>query len=114
MGCFCLELEAYIKSNTANEIYKLDKEVQETVMSDEASYINQFCKLECFEWVIFHDETAPSPDDVQKLGCYLGPSIDVGPTMTAKIFMENRQVLHRSMYWPLNPDELLDKDGSEA
>ena len=49
-----------------------------------------------------------------KLGHYFGPSIDVGPAMTAKIFTENGQVLHRSTYQPLNPDELLDRDGSDA
>ena len=45
---------------------------------------------------------------------YLGPSIDVGPAMTTKILMENGQVLHRSTYRLLTPDELLDNDGSDA
>ena len=63
---------------------------------------------------MFCDETAPFPDDALKLGCYLGPSIDVGPAMTAKILMKNGQVLHRSMYQPLTQDELLDNDGSDA
>ena len=49
----CLELEAYIKSNTAHEIYKLDAEVPETVMSDESSDISQFCEIEWFKWVMF-------------------------------------------------------------
>ena len=49
-----------------------------------------------------------------KLGHYLGPSIDVGPAMTMKILTENGQVLHRSTYRPLTPDELLDRDGSDA
>ena len=47
---------------------------------------------------MFHDETTPFPDDVLKLGHYLGPSIDVGPDMTAKILMQKGQVLHKSMY----------------
>ena len=37
----CLEWEAYIRSNTAHEIYKLDVEV-ETVTSGETSDISQF------------------------------------------------------------------------
>ena len=49
-----------------------------------------------------------------RLGHYLGSSIDVGPAMTAKILMENGCMLHRSTYRPLTPDELLDKDGSDA
>ena len=46
-----------------------------------------------------------------KLGHYLGPSIDVGPAITPKIFTDNGQVLHRSTYRSLIPDELLDKYG---
>ena len=56
------------------------------------------------------DETAPFPDDVLKLGHYDGPSIDIGPAMTAKILTENGQVLHWSTYRPLTSDELLHKD----
>ena len=85
----CLELKAYTRSNTAHELYKFEGEIPETVMSGETSDISQFCKLEWFKWVMFHDETTPFPDDVLKLGCYLGPSIDVGPAMTAKILTEN-------------------------
>ena len=48
-----LELEAYIRSNAAHEIYKLARKVPETVMSGEMSDISQFCKLEWFEWVMF-------------------------------------------------------------
>ena len=49
----CLELEAYIRSNTAHEIYKLDGEVPKTVMFGETSDISQFCELEWFKWVMF-------------------------------------------------------------
>ena len=48
-----LELEAYIRSTTANEIYKLDRKVPKTVMSDKTSDISQFCELEWFKWVVF-------------------------------------------------------------
>ena len=34
--------------------------------------------------------------------------------MTTKILTENGQVLHRSTYRPLTPDEVLDKDVSDA
>ena len=48
-----LKLEAYIRSNTAHEIYKLDREVPKIVMSGKTSDISQFCKLEWFKWVMF-------------------------------------------------------------
>ena len=72
--------------------------VHKTMMLGETSDISQFCKLECFMWVIIHDETAQFPDDVLKLCHYLGPSIDLGPAMTVKVVMENGQVLNRSTY----------------
>ena len=59
---------------------------------------------------MFQDETTSFPDDVLKLGHYLGPSIDVSPATMTKILTENGQVLHRSVHRPLNPDELSDKD----
>ena len=49
----CLELEAYIRSNTAQETYKLDREVPKTVVSGETSDIRQFFKLKWFELVMF-------------------------------------------------------------
>ena len=49
----CLELEADIRSNTAHDFFKLDREVPKTLMSHEASDISQFCKVEWFEWVMF-------------------------------------------------------------
>ena len=77
-------------------------------MSGETLDISQFCKLEWFKWVMLWDEIALLPIYVLKLGCYLGSSIDVGPAMTAKILTENGQVLHRSTYRPLTPDEIAD------
>ena len=50
------------------------------------------------------------PNDMLKLGHYIGPSRDVGPAMTTEILTENGQVLHISTYRLLTPDELLDKD----
>ena len=50
---YCFELEAYIMSNSAHNIYKLQGEAPKAVMSGEASDISRFCKLEWFEWVVF-------------------------------------------------------------
>ena len=62
----CLELETYIRSNTAHDVYKLDGGILETVMSGETSDISQFCELEQCEWVMVQDETAPYPYDMLK------------------------------------------------
>ena len=59
-------LKAYIRSNKAHEIYKLDGEVSGIVMSGKTSDNSQICKLERFDCVRFQDETAPFPDDMLK------------------------------------------------
>ena len=94
----CLELEFYIRSNTAHGLYKLVLEVPETIMSSATSDISQFCWLEWFKWVMFQDKTATYPNEHFKLDRYLGLSIDIGLALMAKIIKEDGQVLHRSMY----------------
>ena len=49
----CLELEAYIRSNTAHDTYNLEGEVPKTVITGETFNISQFCALEWIEWVMF-------------------------------------------------------------
>ena len=102
----CLELEAYIRSNTAHDIFMLNGEVPETIMSGETSDISQFCELEWYQWVYFRDTQVSFPDDKLVLGRYLGPSIDVGPALTAKILKSNGEVVHRSTYRALNQEEI--------
>ena len=63
---------------------------------------------------MFWSEPVPFPDYMLKLCHHLGPSIVVGPAMTAKILTENGQVLHRSTNRPLTKDELLDKNRSDT
>ena len=68
----CLELEANIRSNSTHDIYKLDRKVPKT---GETSDVSEFCKLERLELVMmFCDKTAPFPDEIFKLGHYLGPA----------------------------------------
>ena len=44
---------------------------------------------------MFRDEPIQHPDKNPVLGRYLGPEIDVGPEMTAKIMKGNSEVVHR-------------------
>ena len=60
---------------------------------------------------MFWDETFLFPDDALKLGCYIGPNIDIGPAMIAKVVKKNGQAFHRSKHRLLTPDELLDRNG---
>jgi hypothetical protein len=44
-----IELEAYVCSNTTHDIYILQGEVPETVMSGETSDISQFCEFAFYD-----------------------------------------------------------------
>jgi hypothetical protein len=68
-----IELEAYVRSNTAHDIFILQGEVPEMVMSGETSDISQFCEFAFYDWIMFRDQPVAFPDDNPVLGCYLGP-----------------------------------------
>jgi hypothetical protein len=100
-----IELEAYVRSNTAHDIFILQGEVPETVMSGETSDISQFCEFAFCDWIMFRDQPVAFPDNNRVLGCYLGPAIDVGPALTTKILKANGEVVYRSTYFTLTDVE---------
>jgi hypothetical protein len=102
----CLEYESLIRSNTAHDVYKLGGEVAETIVSGETPDISQLCELGWYEWCKFRNVAAPFPQDKMVLGRYLGPSVDIGSAMTAKILKANGQVIHMSAYRSLTPGEV--------
>jgi hypothetical protein len=104
----CLELEAYIRSHTAHDIYELQGEVPETLVTGQPSDISPFVEQPWYGWVKFWDMTQSFPDQKEVYGRWLGPSIDVGPAMTSKILKDNGQVIHSASYRNLNEDELQD------
>ena len=101
-----IEWEAYIQSNTAWDIYQLQGETPETVLSGDTADISQFCELSFYEWVMFRDEPVAFPDENPVLGRFLGIAIDVGPAMTAKILKINGEVVCRSTYRGLTDAEV--------
>ena len=71
-----IEYEAYIQSNTAWDIFMLQGETPETVMSGETSHISQLCEFGFYEWIMFWEDPdhAQFPADNPILGRYLGPA----------------------------------------
>ena len=81
----CLEREAYVRSLTArHDIYRLDGQVPETVVSSETADISPCALFKWYEWMMFRDTSVTYPDDSMVLGRDLGPAIDIGPAMTRK------------------------------
>ena len=94
----CLELEAYICSNTTMDIFELDGMTPKTQMSGETSDISTFCEFGWYQWVYFRDTSVDFPGNTLVIGRYCGPSIDVGPALTAKILRKNWQQVHSYTY----------------
>ena len=110
----CLELEAYIRSSMTLDIFELDEMTLRTKMSGETSDITNFCEFGWYHWVYFRDTYVAFPGDNVVLGRYCGPSIDVGPALTANILRKNGQQVHSSTYRLLTPDELVNPDDIKA
>ncbi|KAI2509582.1 Reverse transcriptase (RNA-dependent DNA polymerase) [Fragilaria crotonensis] len=105
----CLEREAYVRSMTAHDIYKLGGQVPETIVSGETADISPFALFAWYDWVMFRDTSVSYPDDAMVLGRDLGPAIDIGPAMTRKVLKENGKVVYRSTVRSLTDDELADE-----
>ena len=82
----------------------------ETKMSGETSNITTFCESGWYQWVYFRDTYVTFPGYKLALVRYCGPSIDVGPTLTAKILINYGQQVHSYTYRALTPDELVNPD----
>lgn len=90
----CMELEALIRSHTALDAYELQGQVPETIVSGQTADISPFVEYEWFEWVMWYDREAAFLESKEKLGRWMGPSLDIGPAMTAKILKDNGQILY--------------------
>ena len=80
----CIEREAYVRSNTAHNVFGLDGQVPETMVSGETSDITTFAEFAWYEWVKFRDTAVSFPEDQVILGRDLGPAIDIGPAYTRR------------------------------
>ena len=105
----CLEREAYVRLFTAHDIYKLNGQVPETIVSGETADISPLAQFKWYEWVMFRDTSVTYPDMPMVLGRDLGPAIDIGPAMTHKILKSNGKVVYRSTVRALSQMKWLTK-----
>jgi hypothetical protein len=89
----CNRAQSLHSLNIAHDIFILQGEVLETVMLGKTSDISPFCEYAFYDWIMFCDQPVAFPDDSPVIGCYLGPAINVGPALTAKILKANGEVI---------------------
>jgi hypothetical protein len=94
----CAQLEAKIRSHTANTSLILDGQVPETHVTGSTADISTIAEYKWYQWVYFKDEIQSFPGLPFILGRYLGRSKDVGPAMAAKILKQNGQVVVRTTF----------------
>ena len=98
-----------MRSFTAHDIYKLNGQVPETLVSGENADISPLAQFKWYKWVMFRDTSVTYPDAPMVLGGDLGPAVDIGPAMPRKILKSNGKVVYRSTIRELTPDEMPDK-----
>jgi hypothetical protein len=101
----CLELEAYVRSCTSNDIYMTTGQV-ETIMNGNTVIISHIAEVGWYSWVMFCDNEPSYPDDKLILGHHIGPAIDTGSALTAKILKLNGMFVCRSTLQHLTDEEL--------
>ena len=109
-----LELESYIRSNTAAVHPELDGQVPETIMSGQTADISPFAALGWYQWIKHYDTVQGYPKNKEILGRWLGPAVDIGPAMTSKILKSNGQVIYTSTYHALTDDEMANPEEAKA
>ena len=75
----CLELEAYIHSDTSLDIFELYIMTPETNISGETSDITNFCEFGWYQWVYFIDTYVTSLGKSSSLEVSICPTSVLGP-----------------------------------
>jgi hypothetical protein len=101
----CMELEALQRSHTAHDIYQLKGQVPQTLMTGQTADISQLYEFGWYDWCMYHDSSISFPDDRLCLGRWIGPALDVGPAMTAKVLKPNGNTRYVSTYRHLTDEE---------
>ena len=93
----CLGLEGIIRLHTVLDIYKPNREVPNTVITEDTDDINTIASNGWYYWNKFYDPVGNSfPEEKYYLARYLGPAIDIGPALMEKTLKTNGEVIHRS------------------
>ena len=81
-------------------------QVPETIMTGNTADISHIAEFGWYDWVMFCNNVPSFPDDKLILGRYLGPAIDTGSALTAKILKSNGVFVCRSTLRHLTDEEL--------
>ena len=96
-----------MRYNTDLDYHIIDGEVPEILMNGQADDIIHICEYNWLYWEMFCDGPHVSyPENNLVLGQYLGPALDIGPSMCAKVLKKNGRVVLRSTLRNLTREEI--------
>ena len=101
----CIELESILRSNTAVFHPELNGQVPEKIMTGQTADISNLAEYEWYDWVVYWKKTADYPESKECYGRWMGPAIDIGCSIPAKILQENGHVIYNGTHQPLTQDE---------
>jgi hypothetical protein len=81
-------------------------QVPETIMTGNTANISHIAEFGWYDWVMVRNNEPSFPDDKLILGRFLGPAIDTGSALTAKILKSNSVFVCRSTLQHLTDEEL--------
>ena len=102
----CIELEALILLHTALDIYELQGQVSETLLSGKTRDISPSVEHEWYNFLKWLDHGRSFPEPKELHVRWLGPSMDIGPTMCSKIIKSNGQIINLSSYRAITEEEI--------
>ena len=104
----CIELEALILLHIALDIYELQGQVPEKLLSGKTVDIYPIVEHEWYNFVKWFDHGSSFPEPKEVHGRWLGPSMDIGPAMCSKIIKSNGQIINLSSYRAITEEEIQD------
>ena len=94
----CLQLMAEIRRHTALDIFSLNGETLQTMVTGETAHISHLVEHSWYDFVWYSNPGGEGPS----LGRWLGPSNTAGQAMCSKIITNKGKVIHHSSVWPID------------
>ena len=114
---YCYEWCGLIRSHTALNIRALDGQVPMTKLTGDTADISFLAEFSFYQWVWYitpsgktdnqeaQDEQMLPSMQTRRLGRYLGPALNDGDAMCAKVLTESTKVINRTSVFPLTEAE---------
>jgi hypothetical protein len=95
-----------VRYHTSLDIFGLEGQVPEIKVKGETVEISTISEYAWYEWVQFRDTADKFPVSKIHLGRDLSAAIDIGPAMVRKVLQKNWNVIYRTSFRSLTPDEI--------